>query len=294
MFKANGSTACDTFCGTLVLILGWSLVSSSLTEAQTTGNNAVYNGGGVVGSSAFIDAQAFANGVQGNDICTVLYNIISPSSYPPNGAVIDARGFNVNNAPSSSGNLTCSGTPWQSSNGNSTNNPATILLPYTQIEITKTWVLPNGSRITANAPGRDFPSLGFLQAASGFTGPMIQMGNSSCPSGICTGISVEHVTLDANNQAIDAIDNFNAQEQSFVNDVFLNNIGGVGLNVGAANSGPYSNIRFTAPYPSPSCSKWADSTTVIRPAVLASQSRTSLLTPRARQSTGLTILHPRN
>lgn len=220
-------------------------------EAQSTGNNAVYNGGSVVGSSAFIDALAFSNGPTGNDICAVLYNIIQPDTYPPNGAVIDARGFNTSNAPSdSNGNITCAYSPW-SNGSNSTPNPATILLPFTQIAMQRTWVLPSGSRIAGKAPG--FAPQAALQASSSWLSgtAMIQMGNSDCPFNGCTGVSVEHVTLDANvagnGVGLDGIDNFSAQEQSYVDDVNLKNFGngGVGINISAPNSGPYTNIRFT-------------------------------------------------
>jgi hypothetical protein len=106
--------------------------------------------------------------------------------------------------------------------------------------------MPNGSRIVGKAPG--FAPQAALQASRAFSGTsMIQMG-TSCPTGGCTGVSVEHLTLDANNLSIDTIDNFSSQEQSYVDDVNLKNVGGtaIGINIQAANSGPYSNIRFTA------------------------------------------------
>lgn len=234
--------------GLLVILFGWFLALPSQIKAQSQGNNAVYNTSlNVVGSSAFIDASAFAGGTGGADICAVLYGIISGAGYPGTGAVIDARGFNASNAPTdANGNLTCAGTPW-SLNGTSTPNPATIVLPYTQIAISQTWVLTNGSRIVGKAPA--FAPGPSLQAAgSGFTGSsMIQMGSStSCPANGCTGVTIEHLTLDANNKYIDAIDNPASQEQSYVDDVNLKNVGLTGLNITASHSGPYSNIRFTA------------------------------------------------
>jgi hypothetical protein len=72
----------------------------------------------------------------------------------------------------------------------------------------------------------------------------------------CNGISIEHLTLDANGptnrNVINGIVNNYAEELSYVNDVALINITGTGLMIGVAtdgtsgNSGPYSNIGFTA------------------------------------------------
>jgi hypothetical protein len=247
MTTAGRLRANSIFCGLLIVLSGWLLVSPTQTKAQTQsqGNNAVYNGSSnVVGSSAFIDASAFVSGTP--DICAVLYNIISPSSYPPTGAVIDARGINPANAlTDGSGNLICAGTPW-SFNGTTTPHPATIILPYTQIAIHQTWVLPNGSRITGKAPGVNI-GVASLQAVLGFPAltPMIEMG-TACPATGCTGVTVEHLTLDANKQPIDAIDNSSSQEQSYVDDVVLKYVGLTGLKISAPNSGPYSNIRYGA------------------------------------------------
>jgi hypothetical protein len=243
--KVRTTKAGGLFCGLLAVVLGLVLTAPIQAAAQSQGNNAVYNASsGVVGSSAFIDASAFANG---SDICNVLYVIISSSSYPSTGAVIDARGLNVGNAVYSGINLTCAYSPWTSSSG-STLNPATILLPLTQIVIDRTWALPNGSRVVGKMPG--FAPQASLQANANFSGTaMIQMG-TSCPTNGCTGVSVEHVTLDANNEYIDTIDNTSSVEQSYVNDVNLKNVGLTGLYVTAPNSGPYSNIRFTASHSS--------------------------------------------
>jgi hypothetical protein len=228
--------------GLLIALFVGILTLPSEIMAQSTGNNAAFNGtGGVTGSTAFIDASAFSGG--GNDMCAALYSIMSAANYPPAGAVIDARGFNLSNATNDGSNLTCLGTPWFF-NGTSTPHPATILLPFTQIVISRTWVLPNGSRIVGKAPG--FAGQASLKAGSNFVSPMIQMGNSQCPANGCTGIAIEHLTLDASNQFIDTIDNSDSQEQSYVDDVNLKNVGLTGLKITAPNSGPYSNIRFTA------------------------------------------------
>jgi hypothetical protein len=92
-----------------------------------------------------------------------------------------------------------------------------------------------------------------IQATTSLSsGAMIQFGDAThCPSSICTDISVEHLTLDGNNQTITGILNQNAQDHTSVNHVTLYRILGYGLSVGvnplggdASNSGPYSNINY--------------------------------------------------
>jgi hypothetical protein len=88
-----------------------------------------------------------------------------------------------------------------------------------------------------------------IQAKSGFSGTMIQFGNASpiCPSNVCTGISVENLTLDGQGgSAVNGIANAYSQDVSYVNHVGLYQILGTGLAVSgyATNSGPYSNITF--------------------------------------------------
>ena len=85
-----------------------------------------------------------------------------------------------------------------------------------------------------------------------FSGTMIQFGSAPpfCPiarSGpVCTGIALEHLTLDGQGQAINGIANAESQANSYVDHVSLYRILGIGLSVsGTANdSGPYSNITF--------------------------------------------------
>jgi hypothetical protein len=96
-----------------------------------------------------------------------------------------------------------------------------------------------------------------IQAKSNFSGSsMIQFGSSSsfCPLvssvRICTGISVENLTLDGQAQAINGISNQYAQNNSYVNHVSVYQILGTGLLVSysgtssATNSGPYSKLNF--------------------------------------------------
>jgi hypothetical protein len=159
-------------------------------------------------------------------------------------------------------NMKCaSGTsPWL--NGNYQNKPSIILLPTGIIQISTTWVLPNGTHLIGVATsdpdlsgGATAPTT--IQASTSFTTktPMVQFGDSppNCPAvtlGGCTAISVEHLTLDGNNNALIGIQNYYAQEHSYVDHVTLYHLWDVGLDIGstsggtATNSGPYSNIHY--------------------------------------------------
>jgi hypothetical protein len=197
-------------------------------------------------SGAFIDASVF--GLSTSNICKVLNGILSSASYPVGGAVIDARGL-----PGSTGNtsMTCSTSPWA---GITNPPPSTILLPATggatptPIIISTSWILPSNTHLIGEGDG---PSGTTIQMGSGTSlAPMVQFGSSSstiCPSGVCTGISVENLTLDGKAQSGDGITNQFAQNNSYVNHVRIYQILGTGLNIsttGANNSGPYSNITF--------------------------------------------------
>jgi hypothetical protein len=267
MTRIKVSTAHCAFCATVALLLSGVLFAPVRIEAQQ-GNNAVWGAGSTpAGSAAYIDASAFAS--TSTDLCATLYSIISSTSYPPSGAVIDARGINASNsANDGNGNMKCVGTPWVNGTGNTT-NPATILLPpgYTigcmgctgsgNILIYQTWTLPNGSKIIGQGPNPGANAT--LQAASSFSGTaMIVMGSSSSPFAcplvsstyVCTGISVEHITLEASNMSIDGIDNNYSQAGSYVTDVSFSDVGGTGLSVSAPNSGPYSDLNYSAAQPS--------------------------------------------
>jgi len=231
------------------------LVSPFEVHAQgsgNAGNNAVYNSSSAccAGSSAFIDANILFQ----SDICTTIYLILNGTNgkYTP-GAVIDARGISGTTA------LTCpsSTSPWFTQSGGYLSNPSTILLPAATIKIPYSWVLPNGTRLIGEGTtgAGDISANGSpttIQAASSFSGPMIQFGDSiNCPSSNCTDISVEHLILDGNNQTITGILNDNSGVGSYVNHVTFYRILGVGLSVGAnsgggnaQNSGPYSNINY--------------------------------------------------
>jgi hypothetical protein len=251
-------TFAGTFLGIVTVLAGWFLALPLQLNAQnntcsgTQGQNGVYNATcnngnpGVVGSSAFIDASMFP--ATGRDFCGVLKFILSSSTYPPAGAVIDARGLPGTTQTS----MTCTASPWA---GITNPPPSTILLPATTgaapIVIPSTWSLPPNTHLIGEGDGTSpwgFTPGTTLLAQSSFTAgtPMISFGQSSrCTSG-CTGISVENLTLDGQGQSIDGIDNGFSQDSSYADHVGLYRILGTGLSVSgtANNSGPYSNINF--------------------------------------------------
>jgi hypothetical protein len=126
-------------------------------------------------------------------------------------------------------------------------NKASTILPSGTITIPGTWILPNNTKLVGVEPSTtaSIASGTVILAKSSFT-PMIQFGDSPCPSSICNGISVEGVILDGNGFAIDGIHNTNGQDLSYVDHVAIYNLFGTGLMVdsGAAHSGPYTNITF--------------------------------------------------
>jgi hypothetical protein len=242
----------------LTILASWLLAAAIPANAQgTKGQNAVYSAPGTCckGSSSFIDASMFATTPPPPiDFCKVL-NWVLTHGYPATGAVIDARGLSSTNT-----SMTCMASPWA---GITNPPPSTILLPATggstptPIIIPSTWALPNNTRLIGEGDG--ITSTGFtlgttIQAvANSFSGSsMIQFGASAgvClpPNAVsvCSGISVEKLTLDGQGQAINGITNQLAGVQSYVDHVSLYRILGTGLSVslGANDSGPYSNIAF--------------------------------------------------
>jgi hypothetical protein len=154
--------------------------------------------------------------------------------------------------------MTCAASPWS---GISNPPPSTILLPAGTIQIPSTWILPNNTKLIGeqttdpalNSTGSALQTT--IQANNSLSsGAMIQFGDSThCPSSVCTGISVENLTLVGNSQALTGILNENAQDLSYVDHVTLYGILGTGLSIGvnsgggdAHNSGPYSNINYDA------------------------------------------------
>ena len=161
--------------------------------------------------------------------------------------------------------MTCTISPWGSGSGY-LNVPSTILLPATGgatptpiiIPNSSPWILPSNTHLIGEGDGIPVYSSGSLvstpgttiQAKSGFSGTMIQFGSASvCPSGVCTGISVENLTLDGQGplgQTVSGIANAYSQDGSYVDHVSLYQILGTGLAVSGnpSKSGPYSNITF--------------------------------------------------
>lgn len=247
----------------IVWALGtWSLTFPSRSRAQKNcptpvqGNNAAYNttcnspNATIVGSSAFIDASVFGGSTL--NLCTVLNGILSGRlyNYPLTGAVIDARGLPGNTGTS----MTCTGTPWS---GISSPPPSTILLPAGTITIPTTWVLPNGTRVIGEGStnpfyigsGNPVPQT-IIQACANtgcFSGAaMIQLGDGNCPSSVCTGVTLEDVTLNGSGSGIGGIVNEYSQELSYAKNVTMYQVSGIGLYIsgGAQNSGPYANLTY--------------------------------------------------
>jgi hypothetical protein len=197
------------------------------------------------------------------DLCSYLQADILTSTYGstgnyPNGTVIDARGlaYGVMSGPQ----IACSVDPFGALTGPPPST--TILLPGGIIKAAATWNVPNNTRIIGDEQGTQ------IAALSGFTGAYIiemggpnALGHDLCPSSGCTFVGLAHLLLDGeNNSSVGGIDNKYSQNGSYVKDVNLHQIGGAGLYLeapasgipGATNSGPYSNITFSA-YSSAAC-----------------------------------------
>lgn len=221
------------------------LTTAGWVQAQTAGNKAVYTSSGVccTSSSAVIDASV----VSGANICEQIYNALQAVVAGHSSAIVDARGI--------SANMKCGSgeTPWFMS-GTNLVTASTVLLPAgTIIMSSSPWTLPDGTRLIGEGIGGEGSantSGTTLQAPSGFSGPMIQMGDGvHCPATghICHGVSVEDLTLDGEGQqGVNAITNMNSQELSYVSHVKFYQILGTGLSVSgsAQNSGPYTDITF--------------------------------------------------
>ena len=145
--------------------------------------------------------------------------------------------------------------------------PSTLLLPSGTITISKTWILPNASKVIGQGTGESGYSVTTLQTGSTFPGSnwMIQMGpNSSstnltpcvsAPLATCTEISVEDLALQgpSTTNSVNGIINGQSQDMSYVRRVSIYRVGGIGLKLwkgestnSAQNSGPYSDISFDA------------------------------------------------
>jgi len=224
------------------VVMGCCLTCAVHSTAQSVppGSRAVYGATQLKASTSFIDASV----LPGGDICAQInYALIHTSRAD---TVIDARGLNTSN---SNANLVCSsGTPWGGGSNATATNPSTILLPAGTIQISNSWILPNSTRVVGAGSG-----LTTIQALTAGANPMIQMGAASpvCPGNICTGVSIEDLTLDGNGlSGVSGIVNDYSQTSSYAKHVTLYQIVGTGLMVStqaqgtAQDSGPYSDITF--------------------------------------------------
>jgi hypothetical protein len=224
------------------------LSSRAFVMAQSAGNNAVYNGSSVVSSKAFLDAYAASLSTPG-DFCAKLGAALGTLVSGTAGMVVDARGLSI-----AAG---CSSDPFASlTSGLSVK----ILLPAGTLSMTHSWAIHDQSQIVGEGPARTI-----LQAStSGFSDPyaspntaILHMGKPSIGGvggGIVFEVRIEHLTLDGQGQTLDGIDNQNAEELSYVDDVAINNVNGNGIflaldpagrmNGGSDHSGPYTNITF--------------------------------------------------
>jgi hypothetical protein len=224
-----------------------------------------------------LDASSFT----GSTICQKIYSALSflstlNSPHPDPGAVIDARNIT---SPSL---LTCSTageTPWTSGT-NAVTTPAIILLPAGLITISTGWIIPDRTRVFGEGE-RSNPAATYgpgtqIMAGSSFSGTMISLGGAnaypgSSPAaypcggsgGICFGVSIANLMINANFQTITGIANTSSQELSYVDHVNLYGILGTGLSITTAqaqNSGPYSNIACN---PGPTGTSYTTSTTCV-------------------------------
>jgi hypothetical protein len=228
----------------------------SSAQGQTQGQNAVFNGtGNVVGSSAYVDASTWdgMHSYPRGDVCADIwqaYNYGVASTAPS--AVIDARGI-----PQPSGGFSCTATPWTVATPNIT-FPSVILLPVGVIPIGTAWTIPARTRIIGEGADASEATGTTLKATSALAnGYMLYFGNSSP----IFGIGVENLTLDGNAVGnLGGIQSANSQERSYVDHVNLLNISAIGLDVETngglgSNSGPYSNITFSASGTSAVCAQ---------------------------------------
>jgi hypothetical protein len=277
------------------LLLGL-LQGGALCMAQE-GYNAIWSGSSGTSpapSGAYIDALPFLSSTN-PDICVTISSILA--SYYPNPVIIDARGI----LPSAPGNsnpnyVTCSVNPFVYTNASQqqvATGPATILLPGTNINVAQPWIMPSNTRIIGEGGGpQSYTVLGVyksLLTSSGGNGTaMIQMGTGG--TGQVIGVVIEHLELAggnpsgfASNGNFDGIDNVNAGDGSYVNDVQFTNIGPMGtgsspglgtcgtstvtnlcISQNATYSGPYTNLSVVPPSPAACSSNMCAATACVK------------------------------
>lgn len=102
---SSGLTSARKFIGIVAVLVCW---FPALPAVAQQGQDAVYNNSnGVTNSPTFIDASMFASSPPQRNICAVLNFVLSSTTYPPTGAVIDARGIPGITPPVS---MTCTST----------------------------------------------------------------------------------------------------------------------------------------------------------------------------------------
>jgi hypothetical protein len=242
----------------VAVMVGWFSIFAMPAAGQSAGQNGVYNSIGACSpcgaSSAFIDASMFA--FSGGNFCSVLKSILTNTSYPAAGAVIDARGLLSSTPPTS---MTCAAGPWA---GISSPPPATILLPAGTIVISHPgWTVPANTRLIG--VGNDDVATGSGTVISGTIIQACKSGPTGCTAfssgdtmltmcnSACSGVSVENLSLDGQGLSINGIANAyaamsSATASSYVKNVTLFQILGTGLSVTGSTqgSGPYTNITF--------------------------------------------------
>jgi len=235
--------------GAALVLFGYVFGSPLPASAQTyppcamgQGFNAAYGectNGSPNGSFALIDASQYMN--QG-DICAAIHAIFA--NYNGNvsyGIVVDARGFN----PHPGIPQGCTTNPW----ANLTTLPysSVVLLPPGTITLSTKWTLPSYTSVVGQGP-----NVTIIQAGSGFSFEMIDMGTSAiCPETFadCPSVQIEHLGVNGNNiPGVSGIQNWFSQEKSWVNDVAFTNLAGIALDIEkstAFNSGPYTNLSMS-------------------------------------------------
>jgi hypothetical protein len=262
------------FFATAMILLGWISTSPTRALAQgcspVAGNNLVYGNCSTqssFGSQSYIDVSSATTSATG-DLCARIASVLATSGLKA-GTVVDARGI-VPPTP-----LSCSSDPFIIGVNGSGQPifapPSVVLLPSGTITTSSSWVVPDETQLIGEGPG-----ITTLQAASGFADPFVYAGtngtanpavihmgapntSATVTQGIVFAVRILHLTVDGNRQTvsstyIDGIDNNNAEEQSYVDDVTIQNVLANGLYLsadpdstgdGAADhSGPYTNIVF--------------------------------------------------
>lgn len=235
-----------------VLALAVAFSVATLPAQSQKGDPAVWTSSTVFSAStAYVDASAFcgSSGCSGVDFCSVANQALA--ILPSAGGVVDARGVN----PGGSNSCGSGNTPYLVGS-TAIGAPSTLLLPSGTITISKTWTMPNGSKIIGQGAGSSsYYGATTLVGTTALSGDwMIQMGGSSgsfnCSNtalGHCTEIGVEDLNLEGPpGVVVNGIFNGQGQDQSYVTRVNMYQIDGAGLGVtnSAQNSGPYTDIVF--------------------------------------------------